>query len=378
MAIAMTLAGYTAAEADLLRRTMGHQRKRTKLLNALAALRERLISKGISEPIAHRIEEDLMSFANYGFPESHAWSFALIAYATAYLKTHYPTEFLLGLLNAQPMGFYPIATLIHDSRRFGVVVVGPCLSQGAADCTLEWEPRRSVDPSTRLRLGWRFIRGVGDQAIENLERARSEGPFVTIRHVVKAAGLSRPDAIGLSRSGAFSAWEPDRRKAAWEALRHVGDTLPLAPSLPTSHSPRKLGKTEQVFLDYFATGMSLAGHPVEHMRSKLAHAGAIDSRGLATTKHGEQVIIGGLVVARQRPESASGVMFILLEDEHGFLNAIVRREVEIAYREVTRRAPFLLILGKIQRDGPVIQVLAEKLKPIRPRAALAFRSRDFR
>ena len=375
MAIAMTLAGYTAAEADLLRRTMGHQRKRTKLLTALAALRERLIAKGISEDIAHRIEEDLMSFANYGFPESHAWSFALIAYATAYLKAHYPTEFLLGLLNAQPMGFYPIATLIHDSRRFGVVVVPPCLQVGDGDCTIEVNDRG--EPA--MRLGWRFIRGVGDKALELLQDVRRrEGPFANIRHVVKAAGLSGADAIALARAGAFSAWEPDRRKAAWEALRHVSDILPLAPARPTVHAPRSLKKTERVFLDYFATGVSLTGHPVEHLRSRLTKAGAIDSRGLASARHGEQVLIGGLVVARQRPESANGVMFVLMEDEHGFLNAIVRREVETAYREVTRRAPFLLILGRSQRDGAVVQVLAEKLKPIRPAAALAFRSRDFR
>ncbi|MBM4186891.1 MAG: DNA polymerase III subunit alpha [Gemmatimonadetes bacterium] len=375
MAIAMTLAGYTAAEADLLRRTMGHQRKRGKLLQALATLRERLITKGISDTVAHRIEEDLMSFANYGFPESHAWSFALIAYATAYLKAHYPTEFLLGLLNAQPMGFYPIATLIHDSRRSGVVVLPPCLSVGEGDCTIELNERG--EPA--MRLGWRFIRGVGDKALDRLQSIRHrEGRFASIRHVVKSAELSGSDAIALARSGAFGHWESDRRKAAWEALQHVRDTLPLAPAHRTTHQPRSLTKTERVFLDYFATGMSIAGHPVEHMRARLAAAGATDSRALATAPHGAPVLIGGLVVARQRPESANGVMFILMEDEFGFLNAIVRREVEVAYRETARRAPFLLILGRIQRDGSVIQVLAEKLKPIRPQAALAFRSRDFR
>ncbi|MSR02899.1 MAG: DNA polymerase III subunit alpha [Gemmatimonadetes bacterium] len=373
MAIAMTLAGYTAAEADLLRRTMGHQRKRTKLLRALAELRERLIGKGITDEIANQIEEDLMSFANYGFPESHAWSFALIAYATAYLKAHYPTEFLLGLLNAQPMGFYPIATLIHDARRSDVRVTGPCLSKGTADCTIELP-----DDGPMLRLGWRFIRGIGAKAIESLTRYQAAAPFRDVADVVVRAKLARSDAMALARAGAFEAWQPDRRKAAWEALRHVGDTLPLAPSRPIEHAPRPLGNTERVFLDYFATGSSLAGHPVEHMRPTLTRAGAIDSRALASARHREQVMIGGLVVARQRPESAAGVMFILMEDEFGFLNAIVRKEVEELYREVTRRAPFLLILGRIQRDGPVIQVLAEKLKAIRPQAALAFRSRDCR
>jgi len=416
MAIAMALAGYTAAEADLLRRTMGHQRKRTRLLEALARLRERLVANGIDESVADRIEEDLMSFANYGFPESHAWSFALIAYATAYLKCHYPTEFLLGLLNAQPMGFYPIATLIHDARRAGVVVVGPCLDRGVAECCLDgWKgervdggmesepaprsprspnrnpipapgPQRApplpVQPTSRplvqLRLGWRFIRGVGDQAIDTLDRARKERPFESIADVVRRARLSKPDALGLARAGAFGAWEPDRRKAAWEALRHVADTLPLAPPHPTRHAPRPLGRTESIFLDYFSTGSSLIGHPMEHLRPRLTRYGALDSRDLASTRHGERVLAGGLVVTRQRPESAAGVLFILMEDEFGFLNVIVRREVEQTYREVVRHVPFLLVLGKIQRDGPVIQILAERLKPIRPKAALAFRSRDFR
>lgn len=387
MAIAMALASYSAAEADFLRRTMGHQRKKTRLLEALARLRERLVGNGIAPDVAERIEEDLMSFANYGFPESHAWSFALIAYATAYLKCHYPTEFLLGLLNAQPMGFYPVATLIHDARRAGVTVLPPCLARGAADCTVEMVGgERGAGPGTSpppadvpaLRLGWRFVRGVGDKAVEALDAARRDGPFLGIRHVVKSARLGRSDAIALARAGALAAWEPDRRKAAWEALRHVGDTLPLAPPRPAPISPPPLGRTEAIFLDYYATGVSLTGHPMEHLRARLARAGAIDSRALQGVRHGERVLVGGLVVTRQRPESANGVLFVLLEDEYGYLNAIVRREVEQAHRETVRHAPFLFILGRIQRDGPVIQVVAERLKPLRPRAALAFRSRDFR
>jgi error-prone DNA polymerase len=380
MAIAMALAGYTAAEADLLRRTMGHQRKRTRLLGALAELRERLIAKGIEEPVATRIEEDLMSFANYGFPESHAWSFALIAYATAYLKAHHPTEFAMAILNAQPMGFYPIATLVHDAKRSGVQVIGPCLVLGTADCTVEDAPARPGAPSgSRLRIGWRFIRGVGDKGLQALTTARENGgPFTGIGDVVRRAELGSPDATALARAGAFSFWESDRRRAAWEALRHVGDTLPLAPSRPSIHRPRVLAKTETVFLDYFSTGMSLTGHPMEHLRSRLIRAGAIASRDLVSTRHGERVIIAGLVVARQRPESANGVMFVLLEDEFGFLNAIVHRDVQNAHYEVARHALFMLVLGTIQRDGDVIQVLAERLKPIRPRAALAFKSRDFR
>jgi error-prone DNA polymerase len=379
MAIAMALGGYSAAEADLLRRTMGHQRKKTRLVQALDTLRQRLIGQGIEPDIAERIEEDLLSFANYGFPESHAWSFALIAYATAFLKAHYPTEFTMAILNAQPMGFYPVATLVHDAKRAGVVVVGPCLRDGLADCTVE--PVAAEPPGgagVRLRIGWRFVRSMGDKGLDALTDARALGPFLSIGDVVRRARLGRADAIALARSGAFGAWEPDRRRAAWEALRQVGDTLPLAPSRAVAIHPRPLEKTETVFLDYFATGMSLAGHPMEHLRGRLGRAGALSSRDLGSARHGEQVMVAGLVVARQRPESANGVMFILLEDEFGFLNAIVRKEVESAHKEVVRHSLFLLLLGTIQRDGQAVQILAERLKPVRPRAALAFKSRDFR
>jgi error-prone DNA polymerase len=329
--------------------------------------------------VALRIEEDLMSFANYGFPESHAWSFALIAYATAYLKAHHPTEFTMAILNAQPMGFYPIATLIHDAKRGGVKVIGPCLVQGTADCTVESGHRRPGAPDEpRLRIGWRFVRGMGDKGLEALTKARESGPFSDIGDVVRRAMLSRPDTIALARAGAFSFWESDRRRAAWEALRHVGDTLPFAPPRPSIHRPRILGKTETVFLDYFSTGMSLTGHPMEHLRSRLLKAGAISSRDLVSARHVERVLIAGLVVARQRPQSANGVMFVLMEDELGFINAIVRKEVQETHQEIVRHSLFLLVLGKIQRDGQVIQILAERLKPIRPTAALAFKSRDFR
>jgi error-prone DNA polymerase len=379
MAIAMALGGYTAAEADLLRRTMGHQRKKTRLVQALDTLRQRLIDQGIEAAVAEQIGEDLLSFANYGFPESHAWSFALIAYATAYLKAHYPTEFTMALLNAQPMGFYPVATLVHDAKRAGVVVVGPCLRDGLSDCTVEpMAPERPGGPEVRLRIGWRFVRSMGEKGLAALTEAREAGPFIDIGDVVRRTRLGRADAIAQARAGAFGAWEPDRRKAAWEALRHVGDVLPLAPARPVSIEPRPLARTETVFLDYFATGMSLIGHPMEHLRGRLDRAGARSSRDLVSARHGEQVLVGGLVVARQRPESANGVMFILMEDEFGFLNAIVREEVERAHKEVVRHSLFLLLLGTIQRDGPAVQILAERLKPIRPRAALAFRSRDFR
>ncbi|HEY6948640.1 MAG TPA: DNA polymerase III subunit alpha, partial [Gemmatimonadales bacterium] len=222
MAIAMAMGRYTAAEADALRRTMGHNRKRHRLLDELARLRERMIERGIEPPVAALVAQDLESFGSYGFPESHAWSFALIAYATAWLKRHHPAEFYMGLLNSWPMGFYPPATLVNDARRQGVEVRGPCLRDGDWECTVE----ETADPARpALRIGWRHVRGVGDKAVERLAAARAAGPFGSIADGVRRAGLTRAEALGLARSGAFGAWEPDRRHAAWEAIGVAGDDL---------------------------------------------------------------------------------------------------------------------------------------------------------
>src|SRR4029078_888711 len=185
MAIAMVLGGYTAAEADELRRTMGHIRKISKLIATLGQLRDRMVARGVREEVATAIVEDLKSFANYGFPESHAWSFALIAYATGWLKAHYPAEFFAALLNSWPMGFYPPSTLIHDAKRHGVVVRGPCMLRGEWECTVE-----PNDSGVALRIGWRHIRGLGEKTLDALRLARGGKAAVGV-------GAS----IGKSRGG---------------------------------------------------------------------------------------------------------------------------------------------------------------------------------
>ncbi|MGH7583744.1 MAG: DNA polymerase III subunit alpha, partial [Gemmatimonadales bacterium] len=243
MAIAMALAGYTPAEADQLRRTMGNRRKEAKLMAALEELRERLIEQQVDAAVAGQIESDLRSFANYGFPESHAWSFALVAYATAWLKTNHPTEFYLGLLNAQPMGFYPVSTLLHDARRHGVPLRPPCLLHGQRDCTTEPD----ADPARpALRVGWRFIRGVGSVGLDALEAAQRERPFCSIADVIRRAAIDRSGAVALAQAGAFAAWESDRRRAAWEALRAAGDTMPLAPAHESILDPRPMSRARRV------------------------------------------------------------------------------------------------------------------------------------
>jgi error-prone DNA polymerase len=374
MAIAMAMGEYTAAEADALRRTMGQDRKRSRLVEELSRLRDRMVARGIPETVASLVTQDLESFGSYGFPESHAWSFALIAYATAWLKCHHPAEFYLGLLNSWPMGFYPPATLVNDARRQGVEVHGPCLQNGDWECTVE-ETDDTARPA--LRIGWRHVRGVGDKAIARLTAARNVGPFESIEDVVRRAELTRAEALGLARSGAFGAWEPDRRHAAWEAVGVAGDDLPLAPVRRTRHRPRAMRRDELVWLDYFATGMSLVGHPMEHVRSRLKRAGALDSRDLLSLEGGEQVIVGGLVTVRQRPSTAGGTIFILLEDEHGFINVVVPSRLVEPNREVVKFELFLLVKGRFERDGMVMNVVGEKFRPLKARA-LAYASRDFR
>lgn len=402
MAIAMTLGGFTPAEADELRRTMGHQRKLPRLRAALMKLRERMTARGVAAETADQIAEDLLSFANYGFPESHAWSFALIAYATAYLKAHYPAEFFMALLNAWPMGFYPPSTLVHTARRDGVEVRPPCLKHGEWECTLEpggaaSEPR-TTSPATStgggeppvggglddaraipaLRMGWRFIHGLSERARDALQGARREAPFTSVADIVRRAGLTRAEALQLARAGALEAFEPGRRRAAWEALRSAGDRLPLAPAgTGLDFEPEELTDEDLVFLDYLATGVCSTGHPMEHLRARLDAVGVTGSRGLESLRDGENCLVAGLVVARQHPATAKGTVFVLLEDEWGFINLIVPPRLYIEHQETINHSPFLLAEGRFERDGRVLNVVGRRFRKLDVRP-LAHRSRDFR
>ncbi|MQA92708.1 MAG: DNA polymerase III subunit alpha [Gemmatimonas sp.] len=374
MAISMALGGYSATEADELRRTMGNQRKVARLKSALQNLRARMEARGIPSETAESISEDLLSFSNYGFPESHAWSFALIAYATSYLKAHYPAAFLLGLLNAWPMGFYAPATLVHDARRAGVEVRPPCLALGGWESTLE----RTRDPDApAVRIGWSHIRGLGQAAHERLRLARTAGPFYSVEDVIQRAQLGRGEALHLARAGALEAFEPGRYAAAWEALRAAGDLLPLAPARRLPFRPQELVGHERIFLDYLATGICVDGHPIEHLRRRLSAAGIASSTELATREIGETVITAGLVIARQHPATAKGTVFLLLEDEHGYINVIVPPPLFEKNRETVRFSPFLIVEGRFEKEESVLNVVGRKFRTLDV-DTLTHRSRDFR
>ncbi|MGI8766510.1 MAG: DNA polymerase III subunit alpha [Gemmatimonadaceae bacterium] len=367
MAISSTLGGFTAEEADGLRRTMGNIRKKGRLEKVLEELTRRMVENDELEPRlsqekAEQISSDLLTFANYGFPESHAWSFALIAYATAYLKCRYPAYFYLGLLNAQPMGFYPASTLIHDARRHGVEVLPPCLFRGERLCTTEDGPNGSEGPA--MRIGWRHIRGVGQQTIERLCAARSMVPFGSIADVVERVGLKRAEALQFARAAAFAAWEPDRRRAAWEALRVIGDRFPFAPARRTSYDPRPLDERELIFMDYHATGICITGHPMQHLRDRLRGAGVTASEGLERLRDGARVVVAGLVTVRQRPATAKGTVFLLLEDEWGFINVVVPKKIAEQYTDIIKFAQFVILEGKFERDGAGINVVGRRFKEL--------------
>jgi error-prone DNA polymerase len=370
MAIAMALGGYSGSGADALRRTMGNNRKKERLLGELETLRAAMATKGIAPDIAKSICDDLVSFANYGFPESHAWSFALIAYASAYLKAHYPTEFFAGLMNSLPMGFYPVSTLIHDARRHGVTVLGPCLATGDWECTVEEVP-------VALRIGWRHVNGIADRVTDALKTARAEAPFASVADVVRRGRLNRGDALALARAGAFGAWAADRRHAAWEALRATGDVLPLAPASHALHDPGPLERERRILIDYRAMGLSLEGHPMELVRERLQRGGAVDSRDLERLEDGRTITIGGLVTVRQRPETAGGTIFLLLEDEYGFINVVVSKKLVDANTEVVKHATFILVQGRLEKDGAVINVVGRRFRALDVGGKVAHRSRDF-
>ena len=374
MAIAIALGGYTPPEADLLRRTMGNVRKEARLIAALADLRERMIEKHVAPAVAQQIEADLRGFANYGFPESHAWSFALIAYATAWLKTNHPTEFYLGLLNSQPMGFYSVSTLLHDARRHHVPLRPPCLRDGSRDCTTEPGDNPAIPA---LRVGWRFIRGIGAKHLDALVGARHASPLLGIADTVRRAELDRAASIAIAQSGAFTAWEPDRRRAAWEALRAAGDTMPLAPAHEAALDTTPMSRNRRILLDYFATGFCLDGHPMEALRKKLNRLDVKNSRSVLGMPNRETVVVSGLVIARQQPQTANGTVFLLLEDEHGHINVIVPKTITGKDRDDMKHAIVILVLGRVEWNGPSLQIVGSRFQAVQVEG-LTYNSRDFR
>jgi error-prone DNA polymerase len=389
MKLAVVAADYTPGEADQLRRDMAAWRRSGRLERHKERLVSRMRAKGIEEAFAERVFEQIRGFGDYGFPESHAASFALIAYVSAWLKRHYLDAFTCALLNAQPMGFYSPATLIEDARRHGLVVLPVCIRDSEWDCTLERVPtnlaslgrRHPGDTGVRsfaVRMGLRYVKGLAESTGNRILAARRERAFESVEDAVTRATLDERARSKLAEAGAFAALEPGRREALWQAR----GTQEAAPIDMAGDEPdvafRPLSELETVAWDYETTGHSTRGHPLGAMRGRLAALGLPDARGVNAVPHGRRVRYAGLVIVRQRPSTAKGVVFMTLEDETGFVNVVLWKDVFDRYALLAKTSSFLGVTGKIQRESDVVHVVAESLwEPDALRPPVDARSRDF-
>jgi error-prone DNA polymerase len=377
MRLAVIAADYTPGEADQLRRDMAAWHRTGRMERHRERLLTRMQAKGIAPEFAQRVFEQIRGFGEYGFPESHAASFALIAYATAWLKCHYPAEFTCALLNAQPMGFYSPATIVEDAKRHKIIVRPVSVRESDWDCTLE--PCAASTGGFAVRMGLRYVKTLGDKDWKRIEAARQALPFGSLADFVQRTGLDEGALAALAEGGAFECFGVDRRSALWELKRlvRVRDPLPLA-SREKNPVFASLNTFEEVLWDYRATSHSPRRHPLEPWRSELSAQGLPDARTVAGMPDGKRIRYAGLVICRQRPGTAGGVVFMTLEDETGFVNVVLWERIFEQYVTLAKTASFLGITGKLQVEHEVVHLVAEELWSPRLRATPAsVPSRDF-
>jgi error-prone DNA polymerase len=360
MQLAMVAADFSPGEADQLRRAMAAWKRRGGLEPFEAKLKGRLCAKGYGEQFADRIFQQILGFGDYGFPESHAASFALLVYVSAWLKRHEPAAFCCALLNSQPMGFYAPAQLVRDARAHGVEVRGVDVNASDADSTLE--DLEAGAPA--LRLGLRLVRGLAREAAERAVAARPAGGYRGVAELARRAALTRRDLTALARAGALAGIAGHRHRAGWEVLG-IEPELPLAPAperqagVPLLRAPTE---GEGIVADYRALGLTLARHPVALLRPQLAASGWITAETVAGLADGAPVATGGIVVTRQRPGAAGGVIFVTLEDETGYVNLVIWSRIADAHRKALLGARLLGVRGRLQREGEVRHVIVDALE----------------
>jgi error-prone DNA polymerase len=358
MQVAIIGAGFTPGEADLLRRAMAT----FKMTGGVGEFREKLIAgmraNGISQAFAERLVKQIEGFGSYGFPESHAASFAKIAYASSWMKCHHPDVFCAALLNAQPMGFYAPAQIVRDARAHGVEIRPVCIMASEWDTTL-LEDRRARKP---LRLGLRIVHGLSAADAGKILTARAVRPFTSVEDVWRRSGVPLAALEKLAKADAFAGMRLDRRQALW-AIRGLGDTpLPLLAALETKEDPvhlRALTAGREVVEDYRATQLTLRQHPLTFLRDRLCERRCVRCEDLKTIKEGSLVDVAGIILVRQRPGSAKGVLFITIEDETGVANGILWPDRFEAQRRTVMSSAMVSIRGRVQKEGIVIHVVAD-------------------
>lgn len=374
MKLAVVAADYTPGEADQLRRDMAAWRSKGRIDQHRQRMIGRMTAKGIELEFAERVFAQIQGFGEYGFPESHAASFALITYATAYLRWHHPVEFTCGLLNSQPMGFYTAATIIDDAKRRGVRFLPIDVTVSHWDCT-----QQPIGDDFAIRMGFRYIKGLSHEEWLSIQVARDQKPFVSIRDFVLRTQVNRHNLHHLAEAGTFDAFGLSRRDALWEIKSYEQGTLDLPfESNNTRPQFEDLTAFETIAWDYQTSFHSSRGHPLATIRGRLTERGLPSAEELWKKKDRAYVHYAGMVICRQRPSTASGIVFMTLEDETGFVNLVVFPNVYEQYRTLAKTQIFIGVTGRIQNQDGVVHLLAEHLwvpnVGFRPEAA---GSRDF-
>jgi error-prone DNA polymerase len=428
MEMAVAIGDCTRDDADLLRRAMGSKRGIERIESIKATLFAGMARRGLFGEDAKQIYVQILSFANFGFAESHALSFALLVYASSWFKLHYPSAFLAGLLRAQPMGFYSPQSLVQDARRHGVEVRRPCIVASAAQAALESLDRSVVEVRLRsnrletpaptgmpeclephhqptpydanapdptlthrrdgafaVRLGLDEVRGIGTDVAARIVAAREERPFRDMVDLSRRAGLDSGQLEALATAGAFEVWGMSRRDALWHAgFTERADQLEGAAAVVAAPMLPGLDPVGVTLSDLWATKISPDSHPIVHLRPALDVVGIVAIGALGNQESGRRVHVAGLITHRQRPSTAGGVTFLNLEDETGMLNVICTEGVWNRYRKVARNAAGMVIRGVLERNDGVMNLLADKLSSLDsvcPHAEEALqsrhRSRDF-
>ncbi|RCW69289.1 error-prone DNA polymerase [Pseudorhodoferax soli] len=391
MQLAVIAAGFSPGEADRLRRSMAAWKKDGDITPWHQRLVDGMLGNGYSAEFAERIYKQVCGFGEYGFPESHAYSFALLAYASSWLKCHEPAAFLAALLNSQPMGFYPPSQLVQDAVRHGIDVRAADVSHSDWDAALEDAPGVRAQPAAQgqpaVRLGLRLVKGFNEKAAQRIMQARAAGPFADVEDLSLRAALDRRELDVLAAADALQSLAGHRRQQAWEAAaRHRAPALLRgAPVHEAQLALLPAREGEEILFDYDATGLTLRRHPLALLRERLSRWRILNAEQLNALPHGRRVRACGLVTVRQQPGTAKETIFVTLEDETGPVNVIVWKRVREQQREPLLKARLLAVEGLWQRDvdsgGQVRHLVAERLRDLTPLLGrlgqLRSRSRDF-
>ena len=382
MQLAVVAAGFTPGEADKLRRAMASWKRRGGIEPFRDKLIEGMLARGYERAFAEQIYQQIQGFGEYGFPESHAASFALLVYVSSWLKCHEPEAFACALLNSQPLGFYSTSAIVQDARRHGVEVRPADVQASEVASCLGSDPGVAClgsDPGLHLRLGLGLIKGLKLDAAERVVAARGQGRFVSTEDLARRASLDRGDLSALAAADALASLSGHRREALWETLAVDPATRLELPAVQAPPPPLAIPtEGEEIVADYATLGLTLRRHPLALLRERLRRKSIKSATEVANSRNGQWIRAAGLVTCRQRPATASGVIFVTLEDETGYVNLVVWNAVADRQRKELLGSRLLAVYGEVQKQGGIVHVIARRLEDLSPMLGrLATTSHDF-